>query len=471
MQSPVSRSNAADGITRATAIILFENRAWYGRMVRDMLRIGLVLFFATLLWLGACGSSGQANGDATTSNAGDGWHRIPVALASGNSDEMWIYAASNRATPGASLPVVVFGHGQGPLTIANCDPDGKPASGVVAPAMDFVDALGQQGYLGIAIFYRSTGDGAPRFGTTKLRDGYFLDARAFLAAARWGRDRHGAGSDRVGLIGSSFGTNAILWAVANHPSVNDLQAGLQIATIVFGGHTANGLVSRTFPPLAQSPSADARAGAFLIGAIGVAQATASADRAETLTADGLAGTTGRYLTERGQALVTRMVVNAPDPALPACANLNEAAMCQSTCLAATYQALVAPQTDPGQLTDWLSPEAAEATLYDPSGGDPGPTPTNPVLKLFREQSPALAAEGPVAVKRALLLLSEQDDVIVDQTPQGPATLKAKLDSLSVTWTAPQITADATGTCEHDAYFEPERNCGFALVLEELRQVF
>jgi pimeloyl-ACP methyl ester carboxylesterase len=384
---------------------------------------------------------------------------------------MWIYAASNRANAGANLPVVIFGHGQGPQTIANCDPDGKPTSPVVAPATDFVDTLGQQGYLGIAVFYRNTGDGAPRYDTSKLRDGYVFDARAFLAAARWGRDHHGAGSERVALIGSSFGTNAMFWAVANHPGVTDLQTGLHIATITFAGHTANGLVSRSFPAMTTSASADIRAGAFLLGAIGVAQATASADGAEALTAAGLATTSGRYLTAQGRALVTQVLVNAPDPAKTQCANLTEVAMCKPICLAATYEALVAPKTDPGQLTDWLSPDAAAATLYDPSGGDPGPTPSNPVLKLFRDQSPTLAATGPIVVKRALLLLSDQDDVIVDQTPQGPATLKAKLDSLSVPWTAPKINSDAVGTCEHDSYFEPQRNCGFAQLLDELRQAF
>lgn len=439
-------------------------------MTPAMRRTCRFIVIAMLFGLSGCDDS-ALRPDAAALPQGDGWHRIAVPLSSGSSDEMWIYAASSRSAPGANRPVVIYGHGQGLQTIANCSPDGKPTSTVVAPALDFADALAQQGYLAIAVFYRNVGDGAPRSGAARLRDGYLLDARAFLAAARWGRDRHGAGSDRVALIGASFGTNAALWAVANHPGVKDLQAGLQIATIVFGGHTANGLVSRSFPTLTSDPSTQVRAAAFLVGAIGVAQATASGDGAEALTAEGLAGATGRYLTARGKTLVSQVLVSAPDPSNPSCSSYDRVPMCKSACLSETFEAIVAPETDPGQLTDWLTQEAAEATLYDPVGGDPGPEPANPVLKLFRQQSPTLAANGPVAVRRALLLLSENDDVVIDQTPQGPAALKAKLDALSVPWTAPRIDSDAVGNCEHEDYFEPDRNCGFAEVLEELRQAF
>lgn len=170
-------------------------------------------------------------------------------------------------------------------------------------------------------------------------------------------------------------------------------------------------------------------------------------------------------------MVRQTLVSLADKGKPACASVDTVPFCNSACLAATYASGVAPATDPGKLTDWVSNEAADAVLYDPKNGDPGPNSTNAVLAMFRAQSPTLAASGPLATSRALLLLSDQDDVIVDQQPQGPAQLKAKLDALAVSWRAPAISSDSAGTCEHDDYFVPTRDCGFSHIIDELKQVF
>jgi pimeloyl-ACP methyl ester carboxylesterase len=296
-----------------------------------------------------------------------------------------------------------------------------------------------------------------------------LDARAFLAAARWGRDQHRAGSDQAALVGSSFGTNSAFWAVANHPRVKELQSGLRIGTLIFAGHTANNLVSRTMMGMVSSPSKDTRASAFLLATLGVGQMTATADEEEVLSSANIAGAVGRNLTAKGRALLTQTLVSLADKGKPACASVDTVPFCNSACLAATYASVVAPAIDPGLLTDWVSNEAAEAVLYDPKNGDPGANSTNAVLAMLRAQSPTLAAQGPLVTSRALVLLSDQDDVIVDQQPQGPAQLKAKLDALAMSWRAPAISSDSAGTCEHADYFVPTRNCGFSQIIDELQQ--
>lgn len=410
--------------------------------------------------------------EPTPVRAGDGWHLVSVPLSDGSQDEMWLYASS-MGKPGP-LPVAIFGHGQGVLTIANCWPDGHPQSSVVLPAVQFADALAEKGFLGVAIFYRNVGSGAPPAGRLKAR-GTFHDARAFLAAARWARDEHGAGSANAAFIGSSFGTYGAFWAVSPEPDLAELQSGLSIKTMVLAGHAANTLASGEFRNLANSPSVSDRAAAALLAATGIATALAESSKASSLAAADLragtplGNTVSRYLTDRGVALVERTLISPANPALPGCgASSRVAPLCNSACLASTYSDLVAPAPDSGPLTNWLTPEAAEAVLYDPANGDPGANTPNGLLAAFRQLSPVYTVTGPTLTSRALLLMSTNDDVVVSETPHGLAQLRAALGRLGIGFFEPPISSDAAGTCEHDSYMDPHRGCGFDAIVSELQ---
>ncbi len=72
-------------------------------------------------------------------------------------------------------------------------PNGRPESAVVGPAIKFVDAMGAQGYLGIAL--SSATSATARHGPARsCREMVTLyDALAYLAAAQWARRQNGAG--------------------------------------------------------------------------------------------------------------------------------------------------------------------------------------------------------------------------------------------------------------------------------------
>jgi hypothetical protein len=430
------------------------------------------LTIAALILTAACGDGGGDPGGI----AGD-LHRLEVPLPGGANEAIWIYAAAPAA--GDGLPVVVFGHGQGPASLLNCAPDRPPSDTDALEARAFADALAREGYLAVAVYYRNRGDTAPGLGALRPRDHHVLDARAFLAAARWARDHHGQGSPRAALVGTSMGSFPALWAAAPLPELADLQEGLELVTSIpsamLGNHIAN-----TGRGAGQLDDDDpvVRAGAIAMAAY-AAVTTRAADRFVlevtpiTVESAGLAD----GLTAAGAVLFDRLFL-APPPAVPECDGLTDVPTpCDPACFAATFTALGA---ELGVTTlvaeDWLTADTLAAIRYwdPPTAVDPGPDSGNELLDLQRAISPAYALQGPLRVPRLLPLVSLGDHVVTSQVQGGNQAgdlFLARLQATGVSLPDP-IPVIEHSFCGHADYHLPTRPaCGWSLILDELAAAF
>lgn len=418
----------------------------------------------------ACGTAGtptEVDGGLAT---GDGMHRIAVPQAQG-TDEVWIYAASPAGT--GPFPVVVFAHGQGASTLANCWPDGAPAYGDVAVSQELARDLAGQGYLAVAVFFRNTGDGTPLSAGVKHRDHATLDARTVLAAAQWARTQHGAGSERVALLGVSMGSFPAFLAGTARPELADLQDGLDLRLSVIAGMAGNHVANfhRNVGDLLASADANQRAQ----GIIGVTVALPSmlATRlgleryrlADVALGQPLGDALAVALTPRGRQLFEDLLLR-PSTELPyaPCDDARVAAVCVPACA----QALALDRFDDlaslPTVTDWLTDDAIAAAQYwDPPGAiDPRDSAPGSTLAFLRALSPVYG-DHTMLVDEVVPLLSTGDHVIVAQGPSATELLLDWLAALGVTVRAevPVIASDARGPCEHGDYFLPARpTCGW-----------
>ena len=400
---------------------------------------------------------------------------LEVPTLSGGTEPVWMYIAT-PAGPGP-YPVVVYGHGQGTDDIVNCTPDRAPDNGDAVTGEHIADALADQGYLAISIFYRNQGAMVPAIGELRGRDHYILDARAFLAAAHFAHDELD-GDSRVSLIGVSMGSFPATWAVAPLPELADLQDGLDIVTTIPTAMLGNqiGNTGRNKGLLASSDLSQRRASIALAGLASVGPRTALA-LDPSLTAEDLRGAAGAGLTDAGSELVQRVFLDAPDASLDGCTNIAVPAACSPTCITSTFDAVGAAHSltdvDP---EDWLTQDTLDAIGYwnPPTAIDPGPDTTNAMLAAQRALSPAYVLAGSLKTKRLLPLASVGDHVVVDQLAGSSAPGDLYLDRLrgtGVTMPDP-IPIVEDSSCDHGDYLDASRpQCGWAIVLHELTTAF
>lgn len=416
---------------------------------------------------GCSGHSAVGSVDATSARgqADDGGTRaITYTTSDGTEDREWIYVA-----PGPpDAPIVVIAHGQGTDHIINCWPTEIPHDSTVQQAARLADLVAAEGYTAVAIAYRNAGDGQPAVPALRTRDLYLRDAAAVLAAARDVRDRRHVDRDvPVALIGHSNGTYAAWWAATDRPELAELQRGLDIRTLVLGGHTANSLANLV---AVRGPVTGVKkdrqmaiigttllAVSTAIDLAGVAQIdTANLDDgssvatllAPLVTAKGLAAFRSTFLT-RVTAASARCRAGVP-------------VACDSGCV----EDVLAAAPDPGAVTDYVT----QTTLDGVDAWNPDvfavPTGTNPIVVAGRTVSPPFYT-GHLLAPRALVEYSASDHVIV---PHGQATRDGTLAALrgqGATVTSPAIASDARGVCEHADYWDSTRACGFAQIIAEL----
>ena len=414
----------------------------------------------------ADGRDGES--DAASSGAqGDGLHRILVPLGGDDSDEIWIYAASPSV--GDQLPVLVYGHGLNG-EVVNCAPDAGSdlgswgARALGSPAE--VDRYAEAGYLAVGVLYRNKGDGAPGTGRLRLRDHYLRDARALLAAARWARDHHGRGSERIALIGSSMGTWPAFWAASDLPELADAQQGLDIRTIILYAETANHITNVSHRGCTPGES--------LIGAYwGLTFIGAAAPQHEISAADIRDGAVGQVVaqgfTELGVDALETLYFEPADPSIAGCAPLDGLPpTCSTDCLHNTGLVLwggsIPPAVDRYR-APILEADAALCSL-GPEARDPGLNTGNPFLDVMRATSPVYAATG-LRTTRALPLLARGDS---HYHQAGLARLTASLSALGASVPEPPI--DYGPQCGHQDYFDESLpHCGRDRILVELEAAF
>ncbi|MEZ4401047.1 MAG: hypothetical protein R3B06_13565 [Kofleriaceae bacterium] len=397
-------------------------------------------------------------------------------------DTVWLYASS--PTTAGPHPVVVYAHGQGASTLTNCWTAGPPAYGDVADGMRVADELAAAGYLGIAVYYRNTGEGAPAGGALRFRDHGALDTRALLAAARWGRDVHGAGSAKVAFVGVSMGSFPAFLAATQAPAWADLQAGLDVRAAVIAGMAQNHVANfwrNVGPGLASTVPAE-RAQAILGVAVALPGPLAVALGVDTLTladvADGqpLGDRLGASLRPPARRLFEDLLLRTgAELPFAACAGQTLPAACDPGCAQAV--ALDAFDGLPGLpgLPAWLTDDAvAAATYWAPPGAiDPMSAPPGSALAVLRQQSPVYHDHVMLAPE-VLPLLSASDHVVIAQGQAAAELLAARLVALGVTdlATVPRIDRDGAGVCEHGDYFRSARPaCGWAATLATLARRF
>lgn len=431
-------------------------------------------------WIAACGGDAAkpdavaADGDLG-SPAGDGFHRIDVPVGDGAMQAMWIYVAS-PAGPGP-FPVVVYGHGQGTTdAFPECSAaSAHPTHADVMPSVEVANALASVGYVGISVFYRGFGE-PPSLGKLIVRDHFLLDARSMLAAARWGRDRHGKGTGQVVFMGNSMGSFPATWAFTPHPALADLQAGLDlrgaIASGMLGNHIANS--SPQFRSL-DNPAvpintriAGVALFAFQLAAIRATQAGRSQLELATVNADAI------DLTANGRDLLVEVFLGKP-PAIAECAGVT-AAYCSTTCAGAVIRDLFTSRAGGMVRTsDWFTAETITAFGFwaPPASIDPGST-SNSLLARFRDQSPAYSLPGPLGGRMFLPLVSTADHTLPAQTGNSTAPGQLYVDHMrtigaSVPNPLPLVTAAG---CDHGDYYRPDRpECGWNDVQSALSTAF
>jgi hypothetical protein len=414
-------------------------------------------------------SAGASRGGAS---AGDGAHRISVPLSGGAVDDVWIYAAS---PPGATgpLPVVVYGHGLN-NELANCAPDAGPggidsfgAHAFGSPGI--ADSLAKAGYLGVTVLYRNKGDGAPGLGVLRPRDHFVRDARALLAAARWARDRHGRGSERVAFVGHSMGTWPAFWAATNRDDLADLQSGLDIRTVILQAETANHITNISQPECSQGkqPRLGPYWGVTFIAALSPDGVITAGD----LAGDGpVANLFAASYTELGLDVLKTAFFSPADTEIEGCAELaGLPPSCDRRCVFATVKKLYGGDPLPPAEDLYRGPLVdADAALcvLGAAAADPGPQPDDPFIAIMRSTSPAYAAEG-LLTGRALPLLARGDD------HYDEAALRRFTDKLAgLGARVPDPPLDLGTECAHGTYWSTAKpQCGLDATLAELTAAF
>lgn len=407
---------------------------------------------------------------------GDGFHCIEIPQA-GFTDRVWIKAVS---PPGdGPFPVVVHGKGQGGVSSTNCHPDGYPN---IEPA--FVDDLVGRGYLVITIGYRHDGAGISVTEPLRYRDHYVFDARAFLAAAQWGRQSHGKGESKVAFIGGSMGTWPATWAVSHDERLIDLQAGLDVRTVVLAAESANHLAN--YADLTERWATGTVAGrAEVVGSVAVISLRAHATDLgleeiylADLTTGPLAERLAVDLTPLAIEFLEAVRFQLADPGLEGCSNLaGRLSACSSACASASALKFAEERALDATIFDspanWVKSSANETiSFWEPPARtvpDAEDLAANSLLRAVTEQSPAYSAQGPLLTQRVLHLLSTQDS---HWSAEARALLGDKLMELGVqTLTTPDISTDGLQpdtACTHMNYEIPERPaCGYGAIVEEL----
>lgn len=413
--------------------------------------------------------------DGATGSLHPGTQKIEVTRPDGTRDPMWIHVEVPQQGTGPS-PVVIYAHGQGAGNFINCEPNTPPSDSDAETGKVIARAMAARGYIGISVFYRNRGEGVPGFGELRARDSYVFDARSILGAAQWARAR--GASNKVALVGISMGSFAVTWATAPLPELADVQAGLDIRTMMpgamLGNHIAN--AARSAPRLSD-PDVAVRAQTILLVGYSSLAFRATALGKANITARDLVPPITDGLTPRGVTMVRKLLIDAADPALTGCQKLpGIAPACGGACMISAFTEIgKAEGLTELKASDWLTAETIQAASYwaPPTAIDPGEG-TSVLLTAMRKPSPAYTLVGPLKTKRILPLLSSGDAVITSQTiggSQGAVLYLEKLKEAGAYLPSP-VPIINDNTCGHGDYVDEARpQCGFALVVSELAAAF
>ncbi|RLB56469.1 MAG: hypothetical protein DRJ42_03275 [Deltaproteobacteria bacterium] len=410
---------------------------------------------------------------ATLAAEVDGTHQIAVRRPDGELDTVWIQVLSPDG-PGP-FPTVVYAHGLNNTGLTNC----RPA------ATTFISnrtrTLADAGYLAVAVFYRHIGRDAPALDELRFRDNQIWDASAMLSAARWARDYHAKGTNRVALLGTSMGTWPTTWAISEHADLAPHQEGLEVRTIVTAAESANEISN-----VGRKWDRDPVAGTGLGLSFGLPWWIAAHRKMPTLVAADFDPSTpfgadiATLLTPATTNVIVQLIFTDGQSLFDAIPTLTEcegivgvSAACTDGCLEqfVVHSYLQEPARE--DIATWLEPAGLEALSYwdPPSSVDPGADTANVGLAAQRAMSPTYSAVGPARTARALHLLSINDSHY-DATSRQ--IYQDKLAAMGIeTITSPDIDRDSTGArCDHLDYLDPARPmCGYAAVITELTTAF
>ena len=401
--------------------------------------------------------------------------RLTVPHLDGGATDEWAYLA--RPADGAPAPIVVIAHGQGVEHIVNCWPREVPHDFTVNESAALALALARQGYVAVAVSYRNAGQGAPSGESARLRDLDHRDARTVLAAAELARSR-GHGTAEVAYVGFSNGTFPALWSALPRPELADLQAALQVKTVVLAGHTVNAVanIGRT-SAFFSATDKTSRQQALVLGALSALTTVATALELDEVDASTFTPTTApgaalaELLTDDGVQALKSIAFTRADTRVAGCSALaDKPVICDGTCLANT----MAASADPGAITKYLRAPVIDACTFwnAETAPDPGLDTPNPLLRVARRISPPYSAQGSLLTPRALLLFSSNDNVTNAHGARAREALASKLRALGATVAVPEgLGRDASGPCQHGDYGKELRACGYQHLLAELRSAF
>jgi hypothetical protein len=412
---------------------------------------------------------------AEVETLGNGDHLIAVELSGGESDSVWIHVASPDGD--GPFPVVVIGGDQSANSFANCRPAEVPGFDV-----QLGTDLASLGFLSIQVGFRNEGDAAPGVGTLRLRDHHMHDARAMLAAARWGRAKHGKGGAAIAMVGHGRGTWPAFWSVTPHPELQSLQECLDVKTLVLSGDSANHVsAAKGLDDRWQAAMGDAAVYLQVvteIAALNLIDHTRAIGKPEVSYADATGGEIGvrlgSHLKGTGINLLRVMVFDPADTLV--CNGLDDRPpSCDPSCVAATAVSQSWGTTEFSDLTYWFEQPTMNAIAWwsPPAQVEPTEQQTtgNPWLAAMVSGSPVYSAEGPLLTGRAIHLLAQSDSRF---RPEAQSLLIDKLGALGAAAVeAPVITADFMGAVCGDAdYFLVARpQCGWEQTIAELNSAF
>ena len=466
------------------------------------------------LFISACGSGNNTN-DTNNSEAitetyridfcdtniytgdssDDGEHCILVTQEDGSQDHIWLSALA--PTGMGPFPVVIYAKGQGLSTLMNCSPNAPPN------VKQDIANLVNEGYLVIAISYRNAGPNADTENRFYYRDHALYDARAILAAAQWAIQHHGKATNQIALLGESMGTWPAFWASTKHPSLSDVQTGLNLQSLILTGESANHLANIATvlggPILDIWQQSDTLSQFKLAVAMAITSMSYRAfnNQQFSLTLNDITSGSELHndLQEDLQAiaidLLPPIVFNGADTTLPQCANLSGLSpLCNEQCLAATgldffNQRNLDPSTILANPDNWLKSPLKQALTWWPRSNslpvDPWSTLsppdslrlTNPVIKGLVDGSPVYSATDSLISQRAQHLLSTHDshfDIAARYLLSSNDGQLARLGATNIS--VPFIETDGGQMCEHKDYLNAQKpNCGLYEILNELNTAF
>jgi len=410
----------------------------------------------------------------------DGEYLIEVPQPGGFSDKVWVYVASPKED--GNFPIVIYGKGQGAVTLLNCHPDGPPNFG-----KKIVDSLAKEGFVVVSLGYRNDGSGAPSGNSYKQRDHYIYDARTFLAAAEWARTRHSKANDQVAFIGSSMGTWPALWAVSEHSDLKNLQQCLDTKTVILQAESANHLANIDSRVQDLADGIESRPQEPIIGSsIEIMEQLANnlrlpEIREADLTTGQLGDQLSSYLTPAAIDIILKpLLFQSTNSNLEGCNIGGKVPFCNEKCTLSILKKEVQDRkidanTVVNDITFWLNQNAIDELVWwnPPNKITPSQDElqNKPLLKAMIEGSSAYSAQGPLKTKRALHLLSTNDHLYNAEAQE------LLLDSLNregiEELSSPSISVDNKGRpCEHGDYLDATRpKCGFSLTIDELNNAF